>query len=133
MHTKFPIALGVVVQRLATELQRLGQTRLVDPVLEQLHHQEPTRGLIAQIDPFAQAAVMIHITLPPRAMGKVQRIPSAELETLATILHTLLLGKEIGVDHRAAPDSASSLPPIMALRRDQEKGREGDFDEGIPF
>ncbi|MEJ2327551.1 MAG: hypothetical protein P8Y25_12370, partial [Chromatiaceae bacterium] len=86
MHAEFLIALAVVVQGLATELQRLGQTRLVDPVLDQLYDQEPTRGLIAQIDPFAQAAVMIHITLPARAMGKVQPMASAELETLAQII-----------------------------------------------
>jgi hypothetical protein len=50
--------------------------------------------------------VMIHVTLPARAMGKVKRIASAELEPLATILRSLMLGKHIGLDHRVAPDIA---------------------------
>ena len=53
--------------------------------------------------------MMIHIGLPARAMGKVKRIPSAELETLAAILRTLVLGKQIGLGHRLAPDSASGF------------------------
>ena len=48
-------------------------------------------------------------------MGEVKRIPFAELETLATILRTLLLGKQIDLDHRTAPDSASSLAPITHI------------------
>jgi len=115
MHAEFLIALAVVVQGLATELQRFGQPRLIDPVLDQLYHHEPPRGLIAQIDPFAQAAVMIHISLPARAMGKVQRIPSAELEALATIRPLVVLSKQIGLDDRAAPDCALRPPPIIHI------------------
>ena len=107
LHAKFLIALVVVVQGLATELKRRGQARLVDPLLDQLHDQEPTRGLVAQIYPFAQAAVVIHIGLPARTSGKVQRIASAELETLPMILCTLVLGKPIGLGHPVSPDSAS--------------------------
>jgi len=115
MHAEFVIALAVIVQGLATELQRLGQPRLIDPVLDQLHHQDPPRGLIAQIHPFAQAAVMIHITLPARTAGKVQRITSAELEPLATIRPFVVLSKQIGLDHRAAADCALRPAPIIHI------------------
>ncbi len=47
MHAELPVALAVVVQGLATERQGLGQARLVDPFLHQLHDQETTRGLVA--------------------------------------------------------------------------------------
>ena len=39
VHAKLPVALAVVVQGLAAELQRFGQARLVDPVLHQLDGQ----------------------------------------------------------------------------------------------
>jgi hypothetical protein len=58
MHTELLKTLAVVVQSLATEPQRRGQTLLVDPLLHQLHHQQPTRSLVAQIHPLAQTAAM---------------------------------------------------------------------------
>ena len=97
------------MQGLAAELQRFGQTRLVDPVLHQLDRQQTPLGLVAQIHPLAQAAAMVEVTRCARTPWQAQGVAAAQREEAAAILGNIRLSKQIDLGHRGAPDASSGL------------------------
>jgi hypothetical protein len=73
---------------------------VINPVLQELHHQQPPFGLVAQIHPFAETAAMIEIARCARTTGEMQRIPAPKLETRSAICGMLGLGKQLDLGHR---------------------------------
>ena len=109
LHAKLPVALAVVVQGLAAELQRFGQTRLVDPVLHQLDRQQTPLRLVAQIHPLAQTAAVVEIARRARPLRQAQGVAAAQREEASAILGNIRLSKQIDLGHRRAPDATSGI------------------------
>jgi hypothetical protein len=100
LHTEFPIALTIVVQGLAAELQRLGQAALIDAFLHQFHGQQAPLGFVAQVHLFDRGAAMVERAQRTRTARQMQRITATEFETHRALKRISGLGKQFDLGHR---------------------------------